>query len=125
MDAGLPIRPLATATQAGVARPESVPVRQATPTELAPGQSVAASEPGQRLAQDRASGTGFANAAVDREVIVDSEAREVIFRMIDTRTGVVKTQVPAEAMLRLRRYAEDIAAGLSLAESKAALDRVA
>ena len=40
----------------------------------------------------------------DREIEIDPETREVLFKVTDAETGMVRWQVPAEALLNLRAY---------------------
>jgi hypothetical protein len=43
-------------------------------------------------------------AAFARETVFDKDARELIFRVVDTRSDRVVRQIPEQAMLRLRAY---------------------
>jgi hypothetical protein len=49
--------------------------------------------------------------ATTHEVLIDPATREVIFRVIDVRSRQVVRQVPDEALLRTRAYAQAIAKG--------------
>jgi hypothetical protein len=101
MDTGLSIRPTAGGVaQATLVRPEPAPARQAVATELAPAQSVTA---GAESASARNQPTPQ-QARQDRQLILDMHSREVIFRVVDTNSGMVVRQVPDEALLRLRAY---------------------
>lgn len=126
MDAGLPIRPAASPTQLGVARPESVPVREAARTDLPAAAAVTAADTGQAARNDAAARQA-AQPLVDREIVVDDAAREVIFRTIDVRTGTVVRQVPDQALLRLRAYTRALLDGNKPGEAaiKSAADLVA
>ena len=67
-----------------------------------------------------------ANSAdyVTQSVTIDPQTREVIYRMIDSRTRQVIKQVPDETLLRNRAYSQAIANGATpfQAESKADLE---
>lgn len=41
---------------------------------------------------------------IQKRNVIDPRTREVIFRAVDTRTGVVINQFPVEARLKLREY---------------------
>jgi hypothetical protein len=109
MDAGLTIRPNATVAESALARPEPVPVRTAVATTLAPSKSVTATmdsgrSAGHDSAQHQLQQQQAQQAQMKREVLIDSQTREVIFRVIDVRSGQVDHQVPDEALLRMRAY---------------------
>ena len=40
----------------------------------------------------------------DRKIEIDPETREVLFKITDADTGMVRWQVPAEALLKMRAY---------------------
>jgi hypothetical protein len=44
-----------------------------------------------------------------RELVIYTETREVIFRVVDVRSGQVDRQVPDQALLRLRAYNRTLA----------------
>ena len=114
MDSGLSIRPIASGAETAMVRPEAAPVKTAVATMLAPSKSVtAAHDTSRSAAQDSH------NAAAQpsrREFSFDAQTREVIFRVIDVRTGQVERQVPDAALLRMRAY------NRAMAEGKSALD---
>jgi len=45
------------------------------------------------------------------EVLIDPQTREVIYRVIDVRSRQVVRQVPDQALLRMRAYAQALANG--------------
>ena len=95
MDTGLTLKPAPSVAQIGDVRPAAVP--NAVATELAPAKTVTAT-----------SDTAQAPATDDsrkREIVLDPQSREVIYRVVDERSRRVIRQVPEEAMLRLRAYA--------------------
>lgn len=94
MDTGLTLKPAARTARTG---PRTA-VRNAVATELSPAQTVTA-----------ASDTAPAPATDDPyvpQVILDPHSREVIYRLADVRARRVIRQVPEEAKLRLRAYAQ-------------------
>ena len=118
MDPGLTIRPTGTVAPMSYVRPEAAPVREAVATELTAARSVTA------LADTTAPRNDLARAAYAqptqaREIVLDPHSREVIYRVVDVRSGRVVRQVPDEAIMRLRAYNRAIADGASPNEAKA------
>ena len=112
MDSGLSIRPIATGAETAMVRPEAAPVKTAVATMLAPSKSVtAAHETSRSAAED--SGYNAAAQQSRREFSFDAQTREVIFRVIDVRSGQVERQVPDAALLRMRAYTRAMAEGKS------------
>jgi hypothetical protein len=89
-------------------RPASAPVQQAVKTELDPAQSVTAVTASDKLRNDVLSGR---DPSFSRQYVIDPQTREVIFRVMDTRTRQVIRQVPDQALLRMRAYAKALAEG--------------
>ena len=55
-----------------------------------------------------ADGTGSpARDAREKQVEIDPQTRDVIFRLVDTQTGDLVSQMPAEAILNMRAYVRD------------------
>jgi len=104
MDSGLTIRPTASVAETVYVRPEAPPVRTAVATTLAPSQSVTAAPDSARSAGHDPANNAAARPDTTREISLDPQTREVIFRIMDASTGLVREQIPAEAMLRLRTY---------------------
>lgn len=116
MDTGLTTRPTGNPAQTGYVRPEPAPVRDAVPTQLAPSQVVTAAT---NAASTRNDALNTAAQAVEaREIILDPASREVIYRVIDVRSGQVTRQVPDQALMRLRAYTRALDNGQSLAEAQ-------
>jgi len=107
MDSGLTIRPATSAAAPNIVRPEAAPVRQAVQTDLAPAQSVTASNGSEAARHD----SQQASDAHVRKIVLDAHSREVIYQVVDAGSGRVVRQVPDEAMLRLRAYTRAIAQG--------------
>jgi hypothetical protein len=110
MDTGLTVRPTSSVAQPNIVRPEPAPVKQAVATDLAPAQSVTASNGAEASRQDPVQ---TAQDAHVRKIILDAHSREVIYQIVDAGSGRVVRQVPEEAMLRLRAYTRALAQGLT------------
>jgi uncharacterized FlaG/YvyC family protein len=108
MDTGIAVRTVSNVAATDYARPASAPVQQAVKTELDPAKSVTATAPGDQARSDLLSGRA---ASLDRQVVIDPQTREVIFRIMDTRTRQVVRQVPDQALLRMRAYAKALSEG--------------
>ena len=119
MDTGLSIRPPASVTQTGYVRPDPAPVREAVATDLAASQSVTAAADVARVRNDATT----AQQAQSREIVLDPHNREVIYRVVDVRSGQVVRQVPDEAMLRLRAYTRALSQGVPPIEADSKTDR--
>jgi len=104
MDTGVTIRPAANVAAQGYA-PATVasPDPATTPTDLPAPKAVTASTATTETRNDPTPTT--------HEVLIDPATREVIFRVIDVRSRQVVRQVPDEALLRTRAYAQAIANG--------------
>ena len=113
MDSGLTIRPIAGSAETAYVRLEAAAVRTAVATTMAPAQTVTAANDSARSAGHDPSRNAPAQANVTREVVLDAQTREVIFRVIDVRTGQVQRQVPDAALMRLRAYNRTMAEGKS------------
>ena len=82
-------------------------------TVLAPAKAVRAAD-----------GTGSpARDAREKQVEIDPETRDVIFRLVDTQTGDLVSQMPAEAILNMRAYVRDTETGG--AESDRKVEKIA
>jgi len=122
MDSALSIRPTPTVAEAQV-RPEMPPVRSAVPTTLAPSRSVAAAPDSSRSSGYDPAHNPVPQPDVTREIVLDPQTREVIYRVIDVRTGQVERQTPDEALLRLKAYIKALTKGDSPSEAESATDR--
>jgi hypothetical protein len=107
------------APQAILSRPDAAPVRAAVQTELPAPKAVTA-----------AANAAHAQAALGRaptltrEVFVDAQTREVIFRVIDERSRRVVRQMPDQALLRMRAYNQALLDGEKPSEARAIADQV-
>ena len=57
-----------------------------------------------------------------RDVVLDPQTREVIYKVIDNRSRQVVRQVPEEALLRMRAYTRAIARGESPSRAQADIE---
>jgi hypothetical protein len=121
MDGGLTIRPTSLVTQPAGLRPDATSVRDAVPTNLAPSQTVTAAAKTGEARQD-APQSGSADPSYVRKIVLDAHSREVIYRVIDSKSGLVVRQIPEEAMLRLRAYNR---ASLEKEDGKSAVKKLA
>lgn len=119
MDAAITIKPAATIAASAPSRPDPAPVRQAVATELAAPKAVTAANDAAR-----APGADLQKTNLTREIFIDAQMREVIFRVIDERSRRVVRQVPDEALLRMRAYNKALDDGLKPAQARAMADQV-
>jgi hypothetical protein len=95
-------------------RADVTPVRAAVPTLLPqPNQSVAASidsQAGRFRSRSENPLSDIVLREVEREMEFDEEAHEIVSRTLDTRTGRVVNQFPADQILKLRAYVQAEAA---------------
>jgi hypothetical protein len=95
-------------------RADPAPVREAVRTELAAPKAVTAvTDPAQAKA-----------AALTREVFVDAQTREVIFRVVDERSRRVVRQMPDQALLRMRAYNQALDSGETPTRARIMADRI-
>ena len=74
-------------------------------TELPPSQSVSAADASARASTDSAAvRISISNSSVSNQVVIDRDARSVVYQVIDTKTSQVVKQFPEEAVLRRRAY---------------------
>jgi hypothetical protein len=124
MEAGLSIRPSASVPETALLRSDPLPARTAVATTLAPGKSVTATVDSNRSSGHDAGHNALSQRQqqqqqrMSREVFIDPQSREVIFRVMDVRTGQVDYQMPDEALLRMRAYTRAMANGEAPLESE-------
>jgi hypothetical protein len=98
------IKPVGAPVAAPIVQPISEAAHQAVATELPAPQSVAASDAGARSSDSAAVQVSISTASVSNQVIIDRDARSVVYQVIDNRTSQVVKQFPEEAVLRRRAY---------------------
>ena len=116
---------------APVAPQVSEAAQQAVATVLPASQSVAAVDNTARASTDSAavrvsiSNAAISNAAVANQVVIDRDARAVVYQVIDTKTSQVVKQYPEEAVLRRRAYFHTLDLTKDAPQRLAATDRTA
>jgi hypothetical protein len=104
MDSGLTIRPIPNIAEMAYARPHPAPVPAAVTTTLAASKAVTAPARAEGVAGHDSARYAALESHTARDVIIDPQTREVIFRTIDVRTRQVQSQIPDAAILRLKAY---------------------
>lgn len=120
VDTAVTIKPPAIVAPAALSRPDAAPVRQAVSTELAAPKAVTAVVDSTRPQ----STTLQHQPTLTREVFIDAQTREVIFRVIDERSRRVVRQVPDQALLRMRAYNQALISGETPTEARQIADQV-
>jgi|SRR6266404_1711455 uncharacterized FlaG/YvyC family protein len=100
------IKPVGAPVAAPIVQHVSEAAQHAVATELPANQSVAAADSSARASTDSAAvRVSISNASsVSNQVVIDRDARAVVYQVIDTRTSQVVKQFPEEAVLRRRAY---------------------
>ena len=101
------IKPVGAPVAAPIVQHVSAAAQHAVATVLPASQSVAAVDAGARASTDSAAvrvSISSASASVSNQVVIDRDARAVVYQVIDTKTSQVVNQFPEEAVLRRRAY---------------------
>ena len=99
------IKPVGAPVAAPIVQHVSEAAQHAVATELPASQSVAAVDAARAPAPiPPRSASPFRDASVSNQVVIDRDARAVVYQVIDTRTSQVVKQFPEEAVLRRRAY---------------------
>jgi len=99
------IKPVGAPVAAPIVQHVSEAVHHAVATELPPSQSVSAADASTRANIDSAAvHISISNASVSNQVVIDRDARAVVYQVVDNRTSQVVKQFPEEAVLRRRAY---------------------
>jgi uncharacterized FlaG/YvyC family protein len=106
MSTDFSIKPVGAPVAAPIVQHVSEAAQHAVATELPANQSVAAVDSSARASTDSAAvRVSISNASsVSNQVVIDRDARAVVYQVIDTRTSQVVKQFPEEAVLRRRAY---------------------
>jgi hypothetical protein len=102
MDASLRVRRIGAAP-AGYGK-DSSPFRAAIPTELDSSQTVAAALEAPSATADDVPRNAPPLQSMSQDVLIDPQAREVMFRAMALRAGQALEEAPEEAMLKLKAY---------------------
>jgi hypothetical protein len=99
------IKPVGAPVAAPIVQHVSAAVQRAVPTQLPASQTVSAAEAGARVSVDSDPvRVSISNASVSNQVVIDRDARAVVYQVVDNRTSQVVMQFPEEAVLRRRAY---------------------
>lgn len=99
------IKPVGAPVAAPIVQHVSEAVHHAVATQLPPSQSVSAVDAGTRANVDSAAvQVSISNASTSNQVVIDRDARAVVYQVVDNRTSQVVKQFPEEAVLRRRAY---------------------
>jgi uncharacterized FlaG/YvyC family protein len=101
------IKPVGAPVAAPIVQHVSAAAQHAVATVLPASHSVAAVDSSARASTDSAAvrvSISSASASVSNQVVIDRDARAVVYQVIDTRTSQVVNQFPEEAVLRRRAY---------------------
>jgi len=99
------IKPVGAPVAAPVVQHVSEAAQHAVATQLPASQSVSAADAPSRANIDSdAVRVSISNASVSNQVVIDRDARAVVYQVVDIRTSQVVKQFPEEAVLRRRAY---------------------
>jgi len=101
------IKPVGAPVAAPIVQHLSAAAQHAVATVLPASHSVAAVDSSARASTDSAAvrvSISSASASVSNQVVIDRDARAVVYQVIDTKTSQVVNQFPEEAVLRRRAY---------------------
>ena len=98
------IKPVGAPVAAPIVQPISEAAHHAVATELPASQSVVASDAGARSSDSTPVYVSISTASVSNQVVIDRDARSIVYQVVDNRTSQVVKQFPEEAVLRRRAY---------------------
>jgi len=105
MSTDFSIKPVGAPVAAPIVQHVSEAAHNAVATELPPSQSVSAADASARASTDSAAvRISISNPSVSNQVVIDRDARSVVYQVIDTKTSQVVKQFPEEAVLRRHAY---------------------
>ena len=120
------IKPVGAPVAAPIVQHVSESAQQAVATVLSANKSVAAVDTSARASTDSAAvRVSISSAAVANQVVIDRDARSVVYQVIDTKTSQVVKQFPEEAVLRRRAYFHTLDLTKDAPQRLAATDRKA
>ena len=106
MDAGLTVKLVTGVAVVDYARPVAAAGQAAAPTDLPEAKAVNPLPDSTPTQNHTPHAQAPAATYITHSFIIDPQSREVIYRVIDTRTRQVLWQVPDVALLRSRAYAQ-------------------
>ncbi len=98
------IKPVGAPVVAPIARPAPEAVREAVPTQLPPDKTVTAAPGVSHVSISPANYQQVDSDRISKGVIIDRDAREIVFVSVDKKTNQVINQYPEETRLRTRAY---------------------
>ena len=104
MSTDFSIKPVGAPVAAPIVQHVSEAAQHAVATELPASQSVAAVDSARASADSAPVRVSISNPSVSNQVVIDRDARAVVYQVIDTKTSQVVKQFPEEAVLRRRAY---------------------
>ena len=105
MSTDFSIKPVGAPVAAPIVQHVSEAAQHAVATELPASKSVPAVDAGARANTDSAAvRVSISNPAVSNQVVIDRDARAVVYQVVDIKTSQVVKQFPEEAVLRRRAY---------------------
>jgi uncharacterized FlaG/YvyC family protein len=105
MSTDFSVRPVGVPAQSPVVRPEPAAAREAVRTQLAPAQTVSASEAPKPA---RRESVQIDRERLARQVSFDRDSAQLVYKVVDRFTEDVIAQVPDEARRRARAYFREI-----------------
>jgi uncharacterized FlaG/YvyC family protein len=105
MSTDFSVRPVGVPAQSPVVRPEPAAAREAVRTQLAPAQTVTASEAPKPA---RRESVQIDRERLSRQISFDRDSAQLVYRVVDRFTENVIAQVPDEARRRARAYFREI-----------------
>ncbi|MGJ4945013.1 hypothetical protein ACQR1W_30920 [Bradyrhizobium sp. HKCCYLS1011] len=103
MSSDFSVRPIGAPAVAPVVPPSSPAVSNAVQTDLPPGQSVTAADPGTAIRNDVPSQVE-SEIFMSHQAYYDRAAAAMVFQVVNRNTEEVVDQYPDEAVLRRRAY---------------------
>jgi len=128
MDSGLTITPVAAPVASDYVRPGADLAQAAVPTVLpgakavTPTPKVAPAPDANSAPNDAQLSAAASTGALTQRFTIDPKTREVIYRLVDARTQQVIQQVPDEALLASRAYANAIQNGANALQAEMQAD---
>ena len=120
------IKPVGAPVAAPVVQHVSEAAQHAVATQLPASQSVSAADAPSRANIDSdAVRVSISNASVSNQVVIDRDARSVVYQVVDNRTSQVVKQFPEEAVLRRRAYFHTLDLTKDAPQRLSATDRTA
>ena len=104
MSTDFSIKPVGAPVAAPIVQHVSEAAQHAVATELPASQSVSAVDSSARASTDSAVRVSISNPAVSNQVVIDRDARAIVYQVVDVKTSQVVKQFPEEAVLRRRAY---------------------